>query len=56
MSMDSSMEPSSVQCNHCNGILVDITECCFYEKNNKDGRLEVHFILRLELLSQNTHS
>ena len=56
MSMDSSMEPSSVQCNHCNGILCDITECCFYEKNNKDGRLEVHFILRPELLSQNTHS
>ena len=26
------------------------------EKNNKDGRLEVHFILRPELLSQNTHS
>ena len=26
MSMDSSMEPSSVQCNHCNGILCDITE------------------------------
>ena len=45
-----------MQCNHCNGILCDITECCFYEKNNKDGRLEVHFILRPELLSQNTHS
>ena len=56
MSMDFSMEPSSVQCNHCNGILCDITECCFYEKNNKDGRLEVHFILRPELLSRNTHS
>ena len=26
MSMDSSMEPSSVQCSHCNDILCDITE------------------------------
>ena len=42
------------QCNHGDGILCDTAECCFFEKNNKDGRLEVHFMLCPELLT--THN